>query len=98
MTGDDVRALAMALDGASERDHHGSPSFRRRTIFATLPDEEHLHVMLDEGAIRDAVAESPGFCEEKWWGKQLAAVRVHLPTADPAIVAELVTDAWAEHG
>ena len=97
MTPDDVRRLALGLEGATERPHHGCPSFRRRTIFATLPDEEHLHVLLSEDEIRDAVAESPGFCEEKWWGKQLAAVRVDLSAANSAIVAELLEDAWRQH-
>ena len=98
MTLDDVRAAALALDGATERDHHGRPSYRRRVIFATVPDDGHLHVMLDEEGIRDAVAEHPGWCEEKWWGKRLAAVRVDLATADPAVVRELLEDAWRLRG
>lgn len=98
MTPDDVRAIALALDGATERDHHGFPSFRRRTIFATLPQADRLHVLMDEGSIRDAVAESPGWCVEKWWGKRLSAVQVDLAVADPGIVAELIADAWGQHG
>jgi len=97
VTPSDARTIALAFEGATERDHHGFPSFRRRTIFATLPDDQHLHVMVSEDDIRDAVAESPGFCEEKWWGKKLAAVRVDLSLADPAIVAELLEDAWRQH-
>jgi hypothetical protein len=53
--------------------------------------------MLDEDGIRDAVAEFPVWCEEKWWGRRLAAVRVRLPDADPAVVAELLQDAWRVH-
>jgi hypothetical protein len=95
MDHDDVRALALGLDGTEERDHHGSPSFRtRRRIFATLPDEAHLHLMLAEEEIRAAVAEWPGWTEEKWWGKRLAALRVDLTTCDDGVVAELVEDAW----
>jgi hypothetical protein len=97
VTPSDVRTIALGLEDATERDHHGFPSFRRRTIFATLPDDEHLHVMLAPEQIRDAVAESPAFCEEKWWGKKLAAVRVALPDADPGIVNELLVDAWGQH-
>jgi len=97
LTPSDVRTIALRFEGATERDHHGFPSFRRRTIFATLPDDGHLHVMVSEDEIRDAVAESPGFCEEKSWGKKLAAVRVTLPLADPGIVAELLEDAWQQH-
>ncbi len=98
MTPAAARGLALSLDGVAERDHHGFPAFRRRTIFATLPDGEHLHVMLSEDAVRDAVAEFPDFCEEKRWGRRLAAVRVYLPRADPPIVAELLEDAWRVHG
>jgi hypothetical protein len=42
----------------------GIPSWRTaKGIFATLPDAEHLHVMLDEGGIRAAVAE---LLEDAW--------------------------------
>ena len=98
MSPDDVRRTALALDGAAERDHHGFPSYRTaRRIFATVPDPGHLHVMLAEEDIRAAVAEWPGWCEEKWWGRTLSAVRVSLPDCDPAVVAELLEDAWRRH-
>ena len=35
-------------------------------------------------------------CEEVWWGKRLAAVRVDLTRADAERLAELLSDAW-EH-
>ncbi|HET7689953.1 MAG TPA: MmcQ/YjbR family DNA-binding protein [Nocardioidaceae bacterium] len=98
MTPDDVRRLALGLEGAVEAPHHGFPSFRRRTIFATLPDEGTLNVLLVEERVRDAVAESPGFCAERWWGKKLTAVHVTLADADEQIVAELLADAWEAHG
>ena len=95
MTADDVRRLALGLAGAVEQDHHGFPSYRvSGRIFATQPDGEHLHVMLDEGAIREAVAEDPVACAEKWWGKRLACVRVTLADADPGRVAELLQEAY----
>lgn len=98
MTPDDVRRLALSLDGATEAPHHGFPSFRRRTIFATLPNEGTLNVLLPEERILDAVAERPDFCAERWWGKKLTAVQVTLAEADSAIVAELLADAWEGHG
>ena len=98
MTPDDVRSVALGLEGAVEAPHHGFPSFRtKKRIFATLPDDEHVNVMLDEGDIRAAVAEWPDFCAEQWWGKTLAAVRVTLSAADSDIVAELVQDAWRRY-
>ena len=92
----DVRRMALSLAGAVEQDHHGFPSFRvGGKIFATLPDEEHLHVMLDEGRIREIVARDPHACEEKWWGKKLAGVRVSLPDAAKDRVAAMLEEAWA---
>ncbi len=97
MTPEEARALALSFDGATERDHHGFPSFRTsRRIFATLPDAEHLRVMLPEEEIVAAVAEWP-WCEEQWWGQRLAAVRVALTDCDPDVVAELLEDAYRHH-
>jgi hypothetical protein len=98
VTPSQVRAVALAFPGATERDHHGFPSFRTaRRIFATMPDDERLRVMLSEEDIRAAVAEWPGWCAELWWGKKLSAVQVRLPDADPDVVAELLEDAWRLH-
>jgi len=88
-------ALALSHPEAYEADHHGFPSFRVTTkIFATLPDDEHLHVMVDEDQIRALAVERPDAYEQLWWGKRLACVRVNLDRADAADVAELLTDAW----
>jgi hypothetical protein len=91
----DLRQMAMSFEGTVEQDHHGFPSFRvGGKIFATLPDDEHLHVMLGEDRIRAVVASDPHACEEKWWGKKLAAVRVSLPDAERENVRELLEEAW----
>jgi hypothetical protein len=95
LSAEQVRRLALAHPGASEQDHHGRPSFRvAKRIFATLWDEQHVNVMLDEGGIRTAVADAPSVCEEVWWGTRLAAVRVDLRQADEELVGELLGDAW----
>jgi hypothetical protein len=65
VTPQEVRAAALAFPGATERDHHGFLSFRTaRLVFATLPDDEHLRVMLSEEHLRAAVAEWPSWCED----------------------------------
>jgi hypothetical protein len=88
-------ALALAMPEAVEADHHGRPSFRvDAKIFATLPDEAHMNVILDESGIRTAVQTHPAVCAERWWGKRLAAVQVDLERADPALLTELLADAW----
>jgi hypothetical protein len=53
-------------------------------------------VMVDEAGILTAVQSHPGICEEVFWGKRLAAVRVDLRAADAELVADLLEDAW-EH-
>lgn len=89
-----LRALALALPGTSEQPHHGFPSFRTaRRIYATLPDSAHAHLMLDPAAIGEAVAAFPGACSEKWWGKQLAAVRIELAAIPLAALAALLAEA-----
>ncbi|MEU6563872.1 MmcQ/YjbR family DNA-binding protein [Nocardia nova] len=92
---DDVRRIALGLPESFEAPHFQMTSFRvRKSIFATLPDAGHAHVMVGESDIREAVAENPHCCEERWWGKRLAAVRVDLEAIDTALLTELLTDAW----
>jgi hypothetical protein len=92
-----ARRLALGLPEASEQDHHGRPSFRvAGKIFATLWDAEHMNVMVDPDGVRTAVHLNPEVCEEVWWGKRLATVRVDLRRAEPELLAELLTDAWEQ--
>jgi len=95
VTPDQARQLALALPGAVEQDHHGRPSFRvGGKIFATIWDAEHMNVMLDEGGILTAVEANPEACEEIYWGKRLAAVRVDLGQAHASLLKGLLEDAW----
>jgi hypothetical protein len=95
VTADKARQLALALPEAVEQDHHGKPSFRvNGKIFATLWDDEQLNVMLDEGGISQAVQDYPEACEEVWWGKRRAAVRVKLAAARPDLLCGLLEEAW----
>jgi YjbR len=90
-----ARQLALGLPDTVEQDHHGRPSFRvSKRIFATLWDEDHMNVMLDEPGILTAVAHHPDVCQEVWWGKRLAATRVDLRLVRGALLLELLTDAW----
>jgi hypothetical protein len=97
MTPDDARRLALALPEVVEQDHHGRPSFRvGGKIFATLWDDAHMNVMLDEPGIRTAVQDKPTACEEFWWGKRLRAVQLDLARAGEATAHELLADAWEQ--
>jgi hypothetical protein len=95
MSGDDACRLALALPEVTEVDHHGRRAFRvARKHLATLWDERHMNVMLDEPGIRTAVADHPEWCAEAWWGKRLAAVRVDLDQAPADALSALLSDAW----
>jgi hypothetical protein len=92
---EDARRLALALPEAVEQDHHGRPSFRiSGRIFATLWDEDHMNVMVDEPGILTAVQAHPEVCAQVFWGKRLAAVRVTLSAADTALLTDLLADAY----
>jgi hypothetical protein len=93
---DDVREIALSFPDAVEVPHHDMTSFRvRGKIFATAPpDEVHLHVFVDESDTAAAVTESPAWCTELWWGTKLSGVRVSLPAADVAQVAELLEESY----
>ncbi len=92
-----ARQLALALPETVEQDHHGRPSFRvTGKIFATLWDENHMNLMLDEPGIHTAVQSRPEICTEVWWGKRLLATQVDLDRIDPDDLAELLADAWEQ--
>jgi hypothetical protein len=91
---DEARRLALALPATTEQDHHGRPSFRvGGRIFATLWDDRHMNVMLDEPGILTAMQDHP-WCSERWWGKRLAAGAVDFEHADQAVLSDLLADAW----
>jgi len=41
-----------------------------------------------------ALALHPGFIEKLPWGAKILGLRIHLPAADAAVVADLVKLAW----
>lgn len=95
MTPAEAREIALALPEAIEQDHHGFPSFRvRGRIFATLPDDATLRVLLDDDAVDEAVAAAPEQCTVLRWGAKISGVAVHLAAAYPDTVADLLADAW----
>ena len=91
----EIAQFALGLPEAVEHDHHGMRSFRiDKKIFATIPDEQHVRVMVDQEDILAAVAENPQACTEGWWGKRLACVVVDIRRATRPLVTELLEDAW----
>jgi hypothetical protein len=91
----DIRRVALSFPEANERGHHGIPSFRvANKIFATVPDDKHINVMVGPDETAMAVSASPEACEELWWGKQQAGVRVAVAAADIDLVTVLLREAW----
>jgi hypothetical protein len=91
----EARALALALPDVIEQDHHGMASFRvRGKILATLPDEDHIRIMVGETEIHAAVAHYPSVCAEFYWGQRLACVVVALAPAPSELIRELLAESW----
>jgi len=88
-------ALALALPGVTEADHHGRRSFRvgGGKVLATVPGEGVLNVLVGQ-ELAHAVSAQPGV-DLLWWGRQLSGVRVQVADVDPGLLAELLHDAWA---
>jgi len=91
----DARRLAFALPEVTEQDHHGIASYRvRGKIIATVPDNQHIRIMVDEESIRAVVSEHREFCSELYWGKRLSCVLVDLSRADGEVVRDLLSESW----
>jgi hypothetical protein len=90
-----ARSIALALPEATEQDHHGIASYRiRGKIFATVPDDGHIRVMVDEVEIRACAEQDPSTFEPVWWGSRLSCIVVDLARVDGGQLAELLADAW----
>ena len=91
-----VRAAAMALPETTEEPHHHFGSFRvRGKIFVTIPpDNEHIHVFVNEQDREIALAAYPEFTEKLLWGGKVVGVRVSLARATPAVVKAMVCKSY----
>ena len=95
MDTDQAAALALALPGVTEADHHGRRSFRvgAGKVLATVPEDDVLNVMVGE-ELAQAASAQPGV-EPLWWGQRLSGVRVELAGVEPVLLEELLLDAWS---
>lgn len=92
-----VRKYALSLPGVTEEPHHHFGSFRvRGKIFVTvLPEADHLHLFVSEQQRERALVLYSEFTEKLWWGGKVVGVRLALGVAPPAVVRNLVRQAWA---
>jgi hypothetical protein len=91
----DVRKLALALDGVSEVDHWGRPSYRTaRRIFAVMrPDGLFLNLPPER---KEFLFEAdPRVFVKYMWGKT-ANVIVQIAKVSKTELAALIAEAW-EH-
>lgn len=91
-----VRKHALSLPETTEEPHFNYGSFRvRGRIFVTLPPEgTHIHVFVGEQQREIALALHPEYLEKLTWGTRVVGLRVALAAASPAVVKQLVSDAW----
>lgn len=93
-----VRKMALSLPLSTEEPHFQYTSFRvKGKIFATAPpDEEHLHVFVNDALREQVVGARPEVFEALHWGSRIVGVRVKLRAALPAEVAKLLSSAWSD--
>jgi len=94
----DARRYALSLPEAHEEPHFEYGSFRiNKKIFATVPpDNQHLHVFVDEQRRELALSMFPNAYEKLWWGKKVVGLRVILAAADASDVEDLLFCAWQQ--
>lgn len=91
-----VRSVMLALPEVNEEPHFESTSFRiRGKIIATAPPgDEFLHIFVQEQEREPALAVYPEFIEKLLWGAKVAGLRISLANAKPAVVKQLLLQAW----
>jgi hypothetical protein len=92
---DDAVTALLAMPGVTEADHHGRRSFRvgGGTVLATVWADDQLNVLVGE-ELAHAVSGQPGV-EPLWWGRRLSGVRVTLSLVEPALLEQLLQEAWS---
>lgn len=92
-----VQKLALSLPEATEEPHFDRTSFRiHGKIFATaVPSEDFLNIMVGDAVREPALNMYANCVEPLFWGKKVSGLRVNLLKATPAIVAELLEQAWS---
>jgi hypothetical protein len=91
-----IRRFALSMPEVTEEPHFQYTSFRvRGKIFATVPPlANFLHVFVADREREIALALEPGFIAKLLWGGKVVGLRVTLAEAKPAIVQDLLRQAW----
>ncbi len=92
----EVRKIALALDGVTEVDHFGRPSWRtKKRIFAVMrPDG--LYLNLDDERKEFLFAADPKTFVKYMWGKR-SNVIVQIERVGKVELAALIREAWEKN-
>jgi hypothetical protein len=98
MTGKQLQRLALSFPEAHEAPHFERTSFRiGKKIFATMtPDGKEAMVRVPvQARVKELLREQPEvFFSYGTWTYKNGALGVHLAKVKPALMRELVTNAW----
>ena len=92
----EVRKIALALDGVTEVDHFGRPSWRtKKRIFAVMrPDG--LYLNLDEARKEFLFEADPKIFVKYMWGKR-SNVIVQIAKVGKTELTALIREAWEKN-
>lgn len=92
-TAADIRKFALALDGVSEVDHFGRPSFRtKKRIFAVIR-EDGLFLHLPDERKEFLFEADPKTFVKFMWGKRANVIVQPARVSKPELAA-LIREAW----
>jgi hypothetical protein len=91
-----ARRTALSFPETAEAPHFHFTSFRvDGKIFATAPpDEQYLHVFVDDADRELALLLHGAFIEKLFWGGKVVGLRIALSTAKPKVVNDLLKKSW----
>jgi hypothetical protein len=91
-----VRQFALSLPQVEEAPHFNYGSFRvGGKILVTVPPEQtHIHVFVNEATREPVLALYPAWAEKLLWGSKAIGIRILLAKARPAVVEQLIRQAW----
>ena len=96
MTVDELRAFVLAIDGAVESSHHGTPDFRKNNkIVVNLdPDAATITIKLSAAEQTALMARNdPAFSLPGGWARH-GWTTISLHDADDDEIRELITETW----
>jgi hypothetical protein len=91
-----VRKFALSLPQVEEAPHfdHGSFRVSGKILVTVPPDQQHIHVFVNEASRDVALALYPQWAGKLFWGSKAIGLRIQLAKARPSVVEQLIRQAW----